>query len=59
LKIMTATQKRELDRRYADYQNGIGKTYTWDETIAIVEQAVAERKAFLHISRNSKNKFKK
>jgi len=56
---MTATQKRELDRRYADYQNGIGKTYTWDETIAIVEQAVAERKAFLHISRNSKNKFKK
>jgi hypothetical protein len=55
---MTAIQREELDKRYADYQNGIGKTYTWDETVAIAEQTIAERKA-LHLSRNSKNKFKK
>lgn len=37
-------QKKELDRRLSDYQNGIGKTYTWDETVAITDQALADRK---------------
>ena len=33
----TENQKKELDKRYDDYMNGIGKTYTIDETIEIVE----------------------
>lgn len=37
-------QKKELDRRYDDYMNGIGKTYTWDETVAMARQALADRK---------------
>jgi len=37
-------QKRELDRRYDDYMNGVGKTYTWDETVAMARQALANRK---------------
>jgi len=41
---LSAEQKEELDRRYADHQNGIGKTYTWDETVSIAKQALAERK---------------
>jgi len=27
--------------------NGIGKTYTWEETIAITERALEERKKFI------------
>jgi putative addiction module component (TIGR02574 family) len=41
---LTAAQKAELDKRYSDYQNGIGKTYTWDETVAIAEQTLAARR---------------
>jgi putative addiction module component (TIGR02574 family) len=41
---LTKAQKKELDRRYNDYQNGIGKTYTREEVIAITEQALAERR---------------
>jgi putative addiction module component (TIGR02574 family) len=37
-------QKKELDRRYDDYQNGIGKTYTWEEAVAITDKALADRR---------------
>jgi hypothetical protein len=37
-------QKKELDRRYNDYQNGIGKTYTWEETLAITDKAWWDRR---------------
>lgn len=37
-------QKKELDRRYDNYQNGIGKTYTWEEAVAITDKALAGRK---------------
>jgi hypothetical protein len=37
-------QKKELDRRYNNYQNGIGKTYTWEETLAITDKALADRR---------------
>lgn len=38
-------QKVELDKRYSDMVNGIGKSHTWEETVAIAEQALANRKA--------------
>ncbi len=41
---LSAAQKKELDRRLSDYENGIGKTYTWDETVAITDKALADRK---------------
>ena len=41
---LTEDQKQELDRRYDDYMSGIGKTYTWDETVAMARQALADRK---------------
>jgi hypothetical protein len=41
---LTEWQKTELNRRYADHQNGIGKTYTWDETVSIAKQALAEQR---------------
>jgi len=37
-------QKKELDRRYDDYMNGVGETYTWEETVAMARQALADRK---------------
>ncbi|MBS1521456.1 MAG: addiction module protein [Bacteroidetes bacterium] len=37
-------QKEELDRRLFNYQNGIGKTYTWDETVVMAKQTLADRK---------------
>jgi hypothetical protein len=40
----TKEQEAELDKRFNDYQNGIGKTYTWDETVAITDKALADRK---------------
>jgi putative addiction module component (TIGR02574 family) len=43
--ILTKAQKDELDRRLNDHENGIGKTYTWEETIAATEQALANRKS--------------
>ena len=42
---LTDEQKKELDRRYEDYENGIGETYTWDETVAMARQALADRKS--------------
>jgi hypothetical protein len=41
---LTAGQKKELDRRYDNYQNGIGKTYTWEEAVAITDKALADMK---------------
>ena len=37
-------QKAELDRRFNDYQNGVGKTYTWDEIVAITDNILANSK---------------
>jgi len=41
---LIAEQKKELDRRYDNYQNGIGKTYTWEEAVAITDKALADMK---------------
>jgi putative addiction module component (TIGR02574 family) len=41
---LTAAQKKELDRRYNDYMNGVGETDTWEETVAMARQALADRK---------------
>ncbi len=41
---LTSEQKKELDRRFEDHKNGIGRTYTWAETVAMAEQALADRK---------------
>jgi len=35
----------ELDRRLHDYQNGIGKTYTWEETVALINQKLEKGKS--------------
>jgi len=37
-------QKRELDKRYNEYINGIGENDTWEETVAMARQALADRK---------------
>ncbi len=36
--------KHEFDRRYNDYQLGIGKTLLWEETVALSDKALADRK---------------
>jgi hypothetical protein len=41
---LSEQQKNELDKRLNDYQNGIGKNYTWDETVSMSKRALAERK---------------
>jgi putative addiction module component (TIGR02574 family) len=41
---LSASQKKELDRRMQDYQSGIGKTHTWNEVVAITDQALAASK---------------
>ena len=40
---LSTAQLAILDKRYSDHENGIGKTYTWDETVAIAEKALADR----------------
>lgn len=42
---LSEEQKEELDRRYSDHMNGIGRTYTWEETIAFTDKAWADRKS--------------
>lgn len=42
---LTPEQKNELDRRYNDYINGTGETYTWEETASMARQTLADRKA--------------
>jgi putative addiction module component (TIGR02574 family) len=41
---LTEAQKRELDKRLYELENGIGKTYTWEETMAITNRALVNRK---------------
>ncbi|HEY8928250.1 MAG TPA: addiction module protein [Mucilaginibacter sp.] len=43
--FLTAEQKSILDQRYADHLSGKSKSYTWEETIAIAERGLKERKA--------------
>jgi len=31
--VLSKIQKEELDKRYNDHQNGIGKSFTWKETL--------------------------
>jgi putative addiction module component (TIGR02574 family) len=38
--MLTDEQKMELDKRMADHEKGIGRTYTWEETIAMAREAV-------------------
>jgi hypothetical protein len=37
-------QKKELDKRLSELENGIGRTYTWEEVVAITDKALADRK---------------
>ncbi|MDN3580224.1 addiction module protein [Mucilaginibacter flavus] len=39
---LTKVQRDELDRRYHDHQNGVGQSYTWEETLAMAKQAVVK-----------------
>ncbi|MES2377222.1 MAG: addiction module protein [Bacteroidota bacterium] len=41
---LSAAQKKELDRRFDNLQKGISKTYTWEETVVMAEQALADSK---------------
>lgn len=41
---LTDEQKAELDRRLYNYQNGIGKNYTWEETIVHIDQELQKSK---------------
>ena len=41
---LTSGQKEELDKRFSDYQNGIGKIFTRDEPVVIAKQVLAGRK---------------
>jgi hypothetical protein len=38
----TPAQMAELDKRSNEYKNGIGRTYTWEETVAAANQALIE-----------------
>jgi len=40
---LTEEQRLELDRRYADYKNGIGAQYSWDEVIKISDKALTDK----------------
>jgi hypothetical protein len=37
---LSKEQKEELDRRYNDYMNGVGETYTMEQTIAMAREAL-------------------
>lgn len=41
---LSIAQKKELDRRLSQHNKGIGRTYTWEETVANAEQILAELK---------------
>lgn len=41
--VLSDEQKYELDRRYNNYQNGIGSSYNREEIDAIIEHALAGR----------------
>jgi len=42
---LTVEQREEVDRRIADYENGIGKTYTWEETLERARNTVKMKHA--------------
>lgn len=42
---LSAAQKSILDQRYADHLSGKSRFYTWDETLAMAEQALKEKRA--------------
>jgi hypothetical protein len=37
---LSISQKEELDKRLSDHENGIGRTFTWEETVAMAEQGL-------------------
>lgn len=37
---LTDAQKQELDQRFNDHKNGMGRTYTLDETIEMAKQSL-------------------
>ncbi len=39
---LTKTQREELDKRFNDHQNGVGESFTWDETLAMAKQALVK-----------------
>ncbi len=40
---LSPAQKKELDNRLDDYKNGRGNNYTWEETVALMDQALAAK----------------
>ena len=40
---LTEEQKVELNKRYADYKNGIGAQYSWEEIIKISDKVLADK----------------
>ena len=40
---LTSAQKAELERRHLDYQRGIAKTYTWEETVDFIDKRLKEK----------------
>jgi hypothetical protein len=36
--ILSHDQRKVLDKRYKDHQNGIGQSFTWEETIAMARE---------------------
>jgi len=43
-KLISQEHLDELDRQFLDHQNGIGKTDTWEETIAMAEKILTDKK---------------
>jgi hypothetical protein len=41
---LTNDQQKILDKRMADHEAGIGRTYSWEETVAIAQQALKSQK---------------
>ncbi|WP_184546845.1 addiction module protein [Mucilaginibacter sp. FT3.2] len=39
---LTKAQREELDKRFKDHQNGVGRSFTWDETLAMAKQALVK-----------------
>lgn len=37
---LSDAQKIELDKRMAEHENGIGRTFTWEESINIIRGSV-------------------
>ena len=42
---LTKEHMAELDRRLEDYHNGKGKTYTWEETVAHINEQLLKYKS--------------